>query len=352
MSYVNVTSKVMAALLYLLSQQQWLVFPMMFWVLVNDMFEMAQGKRLIPIIGSWTFIGKILGIGVAILPRFLSDWGILKVSTLTIEMVVIANVLIYLLIFMLISVGLNKVELRKTVQQPQTITENLSEGMQFVREVPMFRYLVLSIMAIGICDIVVEFRFFVVAKSFITDGAEYKQFYSYYLMVAAWVSFVVQGFIAGRILQKLDLKNSFLIQPFIALGATLAMIASAGMWVNTIASLGLKISRNTIDESTGKAFQALIPEERRGRVALFINNYIPAVGYILGSVLAGVIVYVGIALSIEAYSYVYLVLTAFAAVIAVFAIFRMRTQYESSMFNWRLKRRKRRVDLLKKFDEI
>ena len=41
------------SLLYLLTDQQWLFFPAVFWVLTNDVFSMSQGKRLFPVISSF-----------------------------------------------------------------------------------------------------------------------------------------------------------------------------------------------------------------------------------------------------------------------------------------------------------
>ncbi|MBK9209518.1 MAG: hypothetical protein IPL71_14925 [Anaerolineales bacterium] len=93
-------------------------------------------------------------------------------------------------------------------------------------------------------------------------------------------------------MQRLQLKNAFLIQPFVALGSTLAMILSPEIIAATLGSVVLKIGRNTIDESTRKSFQGFVPEERRGRVALFTDNYAPAVGMLLSALLTLGIVFV------------------------------------------------------------
>ena len=41
------------SLLYFLTDQQWLFFPVFFWVLANDIYDPAQAKRLFPLISSF-----------------------------------------------------------------------------------------------------------------------------------------------------------------------------------------------------------------------------------------------------------------------------------------------------------
>ncbi len=349
-SIFNVSVKFTAALIYLMSQQQWLVFPMFFWVLANDVFEVAQAKRLIPVIGSWSFIGKLIGIGLTLLPALFFRIGWLNSGELTLEMVMLTNVSFYLLAFVLISTQLRKVNLRERPKVSQSVKENLSEGWSFVREVPSFSYLLLAVIAVSACDVILEFRFFAAAKGEITDAVRYKEFYSWYLLGAAVLSFLIQSFATGRLMQRIQIKNSFLIQPLMALGATTAMLASPGMISASISSLLLKVSRNTVDEATRKAYQGFVPEERRGRVALFTDNYAPAVGMILASAITGLVVYIGLQTNFSFYFYIYLGISALAALFALWAVLRLRTVYESSFMNWRLKRRKRAVEVLKNLE--
>jgi hypothetical protein len=348
---VGAPAKLISALLFLLSQQQWLVFPMFFWVLVNDMFEVSQTKRLIPIIGSWSFIGKVIGIGAAIVPGLLSQLGVLPNSELTINGVLGTNVVIYVAIIALMSFGFRNLTLTRPIPQKQHVREVLTEGWTFVKDVPSFRYLQIAVLLICMCDVITDFRVLVVAKAAIPDPIDYKQFYSYYLLSAAIISFVIQGFFTGKIIQKLGLKNTFLVQPGMAFGVSAFMLALPGWFMgNVVSSNLLKISRNTIDESNGKAFQGLIPEERRGRVALLMNNYTPAAGYILGSVLASAVLYVGLAQGFTIEMPGYLAVSVLAGLSAIAAIWTMRKHYDQSLFNWRLKRRTRASSVLSKLE--
>ncbi len=349
-SLVGTSEKITAALVYLMSQQQWLLFPMFFWVLANDIFEIAQAKRLIPAIGSWSFIGKVIGIGATLLPALLFSFGLIDKKVLSIDIVIRLNIFYYMIVFLMVTIGLRKVSLRPLAKSEETIKETLTEGRDFIMEVPSFRYLLIGVIFISACDVILEYRFFVVAKGTITDPATYKNFYSLYLLIVALVSFAIQGFVTSRIVQRLQLKNAFLIQPFVALGSTLAMILSPEVIASTIGSLVLKIGRNTIDESTRKAFQGFVPEERRGRVALFTDNYAPAIGMLLSALLTLGIVFVCSKVNIGNSFYIYLGLSLVFAAIAVYNLLRMRKVYDNSLFNWRLKRRKRGGDVLSKLD--
>ncbi len=331
-----------AAILFIMSQQQWLIFPLIFWVLGNDMFSMAQTKRLFPIIGSWSFVGKILGIGIAFLPITLVRLGIGNEEALTFEMVVIFNTAIYLLAFLLITVGLGNIKLRKTTQRKETITKTLTEGGEFLHKVRSFGFLGLAIVALMVVDLTTEFRLFDVTKTAIPDANQYQRFYSLYLLAAAVISFLVQSILTSRIITGLELKNSFLIVPFVALTSVIIMIIWPEFGAVVGAVLLLKVTRNTIDGTTRKSFQALIPAEFRGRVSLFLDNYLPALGTILGCLLVGGVIIASMMSSSSNYFYIYLGLAAIAGLIEIWAIFKMRGIYDSSLLNWRLKRRQRR----------
>jgi hypothetical protein len=104
----------------------------------------------------------------------------------------------------------------------------------------------------------------------------------------------------------------------------------------------LRLPQYTVDESSHKAFQALVPEERRGRVSIFMDSYLYCIGVIIGCLFTGAIVLIGVLSGFENYFYLYLGLAVLASSIAIWAVYKMRGVYDISLFNWRLKRRQRR----------
>jgi AAA family ATP:ADP antiporter len=81
-----------------------------------------------------------------------------------------------------------------------------------------------------------------------------------------------------------------------------------------------------------------------------MDTYLFATGSIIGCLVAGAIVLAGLRLNIANYFYIYLAFVVLAALFASWAIFKMREVYDSSLFNWRLKRRQRGASVLDKLE--
>ena len=340
------------SVLYLISQQQWLFFPLVFWVLANDILDMAQTKRLFPLIAGWGSAGRLLGISIALLsPGIFSRLAIRSEELLTF------NLLIYLLAYLIMVTGLRNVKARQTQQKPETLQETLTEGWAFVRDVPSFRYLTMSIVALIVCDTIIEFRFLVVSNDVFGDAGSYQTFYSLYRLGLTLAALAVQGLLTSHVIAKISLKNTFLILPFTALAGATWMMALPGIISGVGGVLLQKLPAITVDQTARKAFQALVPEERRGRVSMFMDSYLFAGGTIIGCLVTGAIVFVGPLRDVmgprlggSRHFYIYLAVAVLAALFAVWAVLKMRTVYESSLFNWRLKRRQRRTSVLDRLD--
>ncbi|MDQ4077679.1 MAG: hypothetical protein M3220_15715 [Chloroflexota bacterium] len=334
-------------LLYLVAEQQWLVFPLVFWILTSDIFDMAQAKRLVPLIASGGLAGKLSGIAVAsVSPGLFEQFQIRPEEVLT------ANVLVYLLIYVIALQGLRHARIRRTVQQSETLRETLVEGWAFVREVPSFRYLTAATLALILCDTIIEFRFLVVSDAFFeSDPQAYQTFYSLYRLGMTVAAMLVQGFLVSRIIEKTELKNVFLISPVMVLAGATWMLAAPYSLVSAVGGVLLqKLPVLTVDQPARRAFQALVPEERRGRVSMFMDSYLFAAGTIVGALVTGATVVIGLQFNISGYFYIYLIVVLLSALFAFWAIHQMRAVYDRSLFNWRLKRRQRRSSVLDRLE--
>lgn len=332
------------AIMYLVAEQQLIFFPLIFWVLANDICNMAQSKRLFPIISSWSFVGKLLGIAIAAAsPVLFERFG------LPLEDVLLVNAAIYLIAFLLILFGLKNQVIRKTAQSKETMQETMREGWDFINNVPSFRYLILAILAMAVCDTIVEFRFLVISNASIPGQGAYQEFYSFYRLGATLLSFIMQTFFTSHIIARLNLKNVFFILPIVTLMGSVGMFFLPGLSVAVVAMVALKMMRETIDDSSRKSFEALVPEERRGRVSTFMDSYVPAIGTIAACLVTGAIVLIGQRIGKDL-SGIYLAVVIIGAIGAIWSIIKMRTCYDSSLLNWRLKRRQRGIssDILDK----
>jgi ATP:ADP antiporter, AAA family len=333
------------SLFYLLSDQQFTFFPLAFWILSNDILDVSQTKRLFPLLASWGFAGNLIGIGIAaISPKIFSLLGLQSEALLTLNMV------IYLMLYLVFQFGLQTIRVRQTRPNIETIQETLTEGWEFIREVPAFRYLTLSILAVIVCENIIDFHFFVISESAFTTVESYQIFFSLFTLVRVLAYITVQAVFTQRIISAITLKNTFLVQPFSSLAGIICSIAIPGLW-GSVGGVALqKLPQYSLDETARKAFQGFVPEERRGRVSLFMDSYLVAGGAILSATLTGLIVLVGEHLHIYHYRYIYLAVAVLASFAAIWAILRMHTVYDSSLFNWRLKRRQRGKSVLDKLD--
>lgn len=342
---LQVPGSVNYAILYIVAEQQYIFFPLFFWILANDVFDMAQAKRLFPVIASWSFIGKLLGIGIS----YVSP-GLFERLSIQPEEILVFNVFIYLVAYMISKFGFRKIKLRETSQKVETVQETLSEGWGFIREVLSFRYLMIAIVALAVADTIIEFRFIVVTDELFVGASAYQRFYSLYRLGATLAAFIMQSIFTSRIIDKIGLKNSFFFFPIVILMGAGSLVAFPGLITAIGTMLLIKLTRETVDESARKSFESLIPEERRGRVSVFMGSYLPAIGTILGCAFAGLAIFIGAQLGSTKYFYGYLAVVLVAGGVAVWAVLKMRANYDSSLLNWRLKRRRRGASVLDKLD--
>ena len=330
------------SLLFLLAEQQWLFFPLIFWILANDIYDLSQGKRLFPLIAALGFVGQILGFTVAAAaPGLLARFNVTTAELLNV------NVLIFLIMYLL-SGTLTRLKVRATRQKVETVRETLSEGWGFVRDVPSFRYLMLSMLMVGAVITVLEYHFLVITTTTITQPGEFQTFYSLVRMLEAILSIVMQTFITSRVIDRCGLKNTFVILPLLVVAGVGWVLALPGLLSATGGWLTTKTTFNTLDQSARKSLQALVPEERRGRVSFFMDSWVLGASVILGSVITGLIVIAGDVAGSTMAAIGYLLVAVVMAVFAVIAIIRMRQVYDACLFNWRLKRRQRSSSILDK----
>ena len=325
------------SIMYILAEQQFILFPLVFWVLANDIFRISQAKRLFPLISGFNFAGKLLGIGISLItPSLFPKFGIKPEEILTL------NILIYLLAFIVLWSGLTKVQVRKTVVQTETLSQTLREGWKFMLDVPSFKYVLYAIIALAVADTLIEFRFVAVTDSVFDTQSTYQTFFSAYRLIITLVALLVQTFLTGYLMKKMQIKDTFLIFPMVALIGAMGMIGIPGVGMAVGAMASVKLIRDTLNESGRKSFQGLIPEERRGRVSALMESYLPSIGTILACVLGIAIIFIAQSAGFDPVP-VYMGLAALGGLVAFWAILQMRRVYDNSLLNWRLKRRQRRT---------
>ncbi len=332
------------SLLCIFVDQQLYFFPAIYWILANDMTDMSQAKRLFPVIATFGVVGDIAGLGIsAVAPSILHTLGLN--SSVLIYLIILAYLCPYLLTFML-----GKVRFRQTVEHNVSVRESLTEGINFVKEVPSFRYLMLSMFAIAIVMTIIEYHFLASTEQVYSQMDNFQTFYSLIFLAQTVVAIVLQAFLTGRIISSFGLKNTFVIMPIFALICVGWAIGFPGIVAGAGSYLVAKLSLNSVDDIARKTLQSLVPEERRGRVSMFMDSYLFASGVIVSAIIIGIVLLVHPLLKEYPPQVIYLTIGAILAIIALWWILKMRTVYESSLFNWRLKRRQRTASIIDKLN--
>ncbi|MBE7385631.1 MAG: hypothetical protein F6J95_030060 [Leptolyngbya sp. SIO1E4] len=334
-----------SSLFYLLSEQQFIFFPLIFWVLASDMFEPRQAQRLFPLISALGLFGNLIGILIAAFSQDLLQ----KVNSDNAELIIF-NAFIYLILYLVFLFGLQKVHIRQTQVQGQRFRETLLEGWNFVKSISTFRYLTISILAVVVCENIFDFHLLFASASVFPDQNSYQKFFSAFVLVRVIGYLIFESTFTRFLIDKFDLKNAFLLSPIATVGAALLVIFNPGLWGSVGAVLLHNVPLYTIDKTSRRSFQAFVPEERRGRVSLFLDSYLVATAAILTASVVGGIILISRSLGITDYVYIYLSLGAIVGFIALFAILKMRSVYDDSLFNWRLKRRQRSKNVIDKLD--
>lgn len=332
------------SLLMLFVDQQLYFFPAIYWILANDMMEMSQAKRIFPIIATFGVIGEIAGLGIsAVAP------GVLR--TLMLD----PSALIYLVMAAYLGTAgltftLRKIRIRQTLQQTATVKESLSEGWNFVKDIPSFRYLMLSMLAIAIVVTIIEYHFLASTERVYNQMENFQTFYSLIFLAQTLVAIGLQAFVTGRLITKFGLKNTFVIMPICAMLCIVWALGFPGIASGAGAYLVAKLALNSVDDIARKTLQSLVPEERRGRVSIFMDSYLFATGVILSAILVGLVLIVQPRMPSVSSEVIYLTIGGILSIIALWWILRMRTVYDSSLFNWRLKRRQRTASIIDKLN--
>jgi hypothetical protein len=228
-------------------------------------------------------------------------------------------------------------------------TDGMPNARRFIQQVATFRYLAISTVCIAVGMVIVEYNFLLKFEHLTHAGSEsFQQFYSLFWLVETVFSLLINAFIIGRIIERVDMQTTFLFTPgtlFVSLLAAL-FIPTAGM---ALAGYGLSyLSSESLDESSEKLFQALVPEARRGRVSIAMSSTLPAAGRIGGvALIFAVLVATQMSKSALTAPGIMLGLGAAVALIGVVSALLVRQSYDTSLLDWRLARRERKMDLTK-----
>ncbi|MEZ4670606.1 MAG: hypothetical protein R3E39_22095 [Anaerolineae bacterium] len=158
------------------------------------------------------------------------------------------------------------------------------------------------------------------------------------------------GFVTSRLMKWLRLQDVFLVTPSGILVIIMGMLILGGLLVSTAGIVVVWVLYNSVDQSARKSLQGLVPEERQGRVSLFIDSYVPAIGVIVAALGITLLIRLAPTLHISDVAPYYLGAGALVSVGSIWAVLKLRKVYDASLLNWRIKRRRRATSLLEQLE--
>ena len=329
-------------ILYLLADQQFMIMPLAFWALANDVYAVSESKRVFPFIASGAVIGGLLGNSAAAWVTYLAEqysFGLSQIFT------AIAIILIVSAAYLRIAFLKVTIRTRQSREEDASLKDTINIGLDYFRNIPVFKMVGVLMLITGIVLTLIEFNFLFVIDYTVGSDLEFQRFLGYYKAIQTGGLLIFQWLIASRLLTRIHLKKAFSVLPF-------AMLIAGGVaLVAATTILGAAASRfiaRTVytgwDDPARKALQGLVPDERRGRISAFMDSYFITTATVLGCIL--LIVLFGFqsagVITAEVFRGIYLVITVAAALIGILSSFYLWKVYDASMLNYRLARSKRK----------
>ncbi|MEY2754065.1 MAG: hypothetical protein RJB65_423 [Actinomycetota bacterium] len=328
----DVPTVVPAALAALLGDQMNFLLPVVVGALAGDVFTAGQGASVFPRLARWGLGGQVAGLLVGAVAPFLLD----RIDATT-SWLLVAPPLLLLVVAAVVPGMLRDASTSEGHQRAETSSESFRSTLEFVRELPAFRWLLLlSFFAIA-AGTALEFGFLDVLQAEYADAADLQVVFAGTALVGFVISVLLQSFVTPRLLMRGSVGRALGALPLVTVVA--ALVAALGgvagqVWIVVVGILLWRLPRWGLDPAARHAAYATLPDERRARVALLLDLVPTAVGQVL------VPVTLGLAVLVSGNWLAPLVAAAVAGV-AVAMARRVDRTWDDTQLSYRLKRRKR-----------
>jgi ATP/ADP translocase len=327
--------------LYIMADLQSSIFPLTLWTLANDVYTMSEGKRLFPVIGAGYAVGSIMGNGMAAGSALLvarSGGNVLSLLTL------VAIILLGGMVLLWYAFHNRAVRARQSRESGISVRETARVGVDFFKSVPLFGYLAIAMLLVGLSLTIVEYHFLFATEQSVVGSLQFQAFYGTYKTVLIVTVLLSQWLIVGRWLKRVLLKNTFMVLPITLIVAVGCMLALPGLIGAALGRFLARLVQRAWDELARKAVQGLVPDERRGRISTMMDGYFYPLATIVGCLIVGGLLLAATSgwLSGGVVITIYLVIAALAAIAAVWASLHLRSVYDKSLLDWRIARSHRK----------
>ncbi len=325
--------------IWLLADQVNFLLPLLIWSLASDEFNVAESRKIYPWIVTWAYGGQVLGLGVsAVSPWILTGLDVPLTWLLVVPPVLIAFVALWL------PRVLRGSHAAKGSARPETTRAAMSSARDFIAGVPVWRHFLMASVLTFVAGLTLYLMFLVEAEGFYeADAAQLQTLLGFAALAWFLACWAIQTWGAERLQNRIGIPGVLLLLPLAVIVGGIVMAfgsVTATLGVLVVGVSFWVIPRYSIDENARRSALAFVPDERRARVS-FVVDLLPIA---LGLIVSGPLALLGVMTG------TYWIVAVACVIIALLAVppsLAVRRQWEDSLLNWRLRRRKqnRALDL-------
>lgn len=321
-----------SAIAWLLADQMNFLAPLLIWALAGDVFTAGQSASVYPALMKWLYVGQVAGLAFATVSPFVFDPLDIPLQWLLVVPIVGCGAVAIVVPRFLLDAPTSQGHGR-----PESVLTSLRSTASFLNNLPAFRWIGFTTLAVMGAGATVEFAFFDVAVERFQSAADLQVLYAGVTLAAVISCWVIQSSLTEKVLRRFGAAKA--LQPLAVSGviATGALVVAGATGVIALAVVGLLMWRLplwSVDMSARQNAMATLPDERRARASFFIELTPVAVAYIV----------VALPITLSLMLDVRWIAPAIGVPVAVIGVMlsqRAVTTWDDTQWSYRLKRRKR-----------
>jgi len=318
--------------LNLINGQQDNLIPLLLGALAADIFSVAESKRLFGLLGAAHFAGGLAGYGFAVVVARLlngNNAGLL-----------LANIAWLLAGAAVLAGAVRHIEPgTRQASKNERLVEVLRDGINYVRDVRLLRYLTIAVLLAGTGWSVTQYRLLFKLSEAFPDTDDLQASYGAFRFAIPVLLLLVQAAGLRWLLRRWGYKSIFLMMPGVNFIGITLMLAWPGLPSVIVGAYLAKVTSGGVQGPAEKSFLGLIPDELRGRMGAFLHGVLYPFGEMLGYIFVAVVLL--LTNSAQTAWTIYGGTAWVCLILAVSAALRLRTTYDQEMLNWRWQRRRR-----------
>lgn len=317
---------------WLIADQLNFLLPLIVWALIGDLFNAGEGRKIYPWITTWQYGGQLIGLAIpALAPLLFIPLGIPLPWLL-----VVCPIGIVALGFLLPR-ALKDRSISRGHGRDESLGESFRSAWQFVGGVKAFRAMFVTSIFVFIAGMSLEASFVSSADRILGDAAKLQIVYGGTLVVVFAIATTLHLFYTTKLLERFNIPGSLMVLPIFTISASIVLIAGLAFDFLPVLIIGIIawwVPRWSIDEVARRASLALVPDEKRARVS-FLVDLVP---FASGLLVAGGITWIVATLDLPIAAPV---IALPFAIVALIAAQIMRKNWQESLLDPSLRRRKR-----------